>query len=170
MRHYESSAIVAASAEQIFAHLDDHRRLSTHMSRSSWMMGRGRMTLELDESGGHKIGSRIRLAGTVLGVALSVEEVVSEHRSPRRKVWETIGTPRLLVVGAYRMGFELTPRGEHAELRVFIDYELPAGLMTRWLGRLLGPVYAKWCTEQMVADAVKFFAAGAPAPRRIVNT
>jgi len=171
MRHYESSAIVAAAAERVFAHIDDHARLSAHMSGSSWMMGGGRMTIELDEGGGREVGSRIRLAGTVLGVALSVVEVVTEHRPPYTKVWETIGTPRLLVVGAYRMGFELNPSGEHSELRVFIDYELPIGLVGRLLGRLLGGLYAKWCTQQMVEDAVKVFAAGAraPAPARSVN-
>jgi uncharacterized membrane protein len=170
MRHHERRAIVAAPAERAFAHLDDHARLAGHMSGSSWMMGGGRMTIELDENAGRKVGSRIRLAGTALGVALSVEEVVTEHRPPYAKAWETIGTPRLLVVGAYRMGFELTPRGEHAELRVFIDYELPTGPVARWLGRLLGGVYAKWCTEQMVADTVKFFATGVQAPERSVNT
>lgn len=164
--HHESSARVAASAEQVFARIDDHTRLSEHMSGSSWMMGGGRMTVEMDDGGGRRVGSRIRLAGTVLGVALSVEEVVTEHRPPYTKKWETIGMPRLLVIGAYRMGLELTPRGEHSELRVFIDYELPAGLLGRCLGRWLGPVYAKWCTQQMVEDAVRFFAAGAPAVQR----
>jgi len=164
MRHYESKAMVAASAERVFAHIDDHARLSAHMSDRKWMMGGGSMTIELDEGGGRQVGSRIRLAGTVLGVALSVIEVVIEHRPPYTKAWETIGTPRLLIVGAYRMGFELTPRGEHSELRVFIDYELPNGFVGHWLGRLLGGVYARWCTQQMVEDAVKSFAAGAGAP------
>jgi uncharacterized membrane protein len=161
-RHHESSALVAAPAERVFAHIDDHARLAGHMSGSSWMMGGGSMSMEVDEAGGGRVGSRIRLAGTACGVALSVEEVVTEHRPPYAKTWETIGTPRLLVVGAYRMVFELTPRGEHSQLRVFIDYELPAGLVGRWLGRLLGGFYAKWCTQQMVEDAVRSFAAGAP--------
>ena len=169
-RHYESSALVEAPAERVFAHLDDHSRLSEHMSKSSWMMGGGSMSTEVDERGGRTVGSRIRLAGTVCGVALSVEEIVTEHRPPHAKTWETIGTPRLLVVGAYRMGFELTPRGEHSQLRVFIDYELPSGLAGGLLGRSLGGFYAKWCTQQMVKDAVKFFAAGGSTPRPAPTT
>ena len=139
------------------------------MSGSSWMMGGGSMSIEVDEGRGRRVGSRIRLAGTVCGVALSVEEIVTEHRPPHAKTWETIGTPRLLVVGAYRMGFDLTPRGEHSLLRVFIDYELPTGLVGHWLGRLLGGFYAKWCTQRMVEDAVKFFAAGRAAPTPSAN-
>jgi hypothetical protein len=44
-------------------------------------------------------------------------------------------------------------------LRVFIDYELPRG-RTRWLGWLLGGVYARWCVNQMVTGAVAHFGSG----------
>lgn len=168
-RRYESTAIVAAPAEQVFAHIDDHAQLSDHMTKSSWMMGGGRMTLELDEGRGREVGSRIRLAGRVFGMELSVEEVVIEHRPPHSKAWETVGSPKLLVVERYRMGFELQPRGEHSELRVRIEYELPRGPVTRWLGRLLGGVFARWCTRRMVDDAVKYFASALPARARRFN-
>lgn len=158
---YESSALVAAPADRVFAHIDDHSQLSSHMSESSWMMGGGRMQIDLDDGRGQKVGSRIRLAGEVFGIELSVEEVVTERNPPHRKVWETTGSPKLLVVGHYRMGFELSPRSRNSMLRVFIEYELPPGLATRWLGRLFGRSYAKWCTRRMVDDAVKHFASPA---------
>ena len=97
--HEESSGLVSATAERVFAHLDDHARLSSHMSRSSWMMGGGRMATVLDARRGQSVGSVIRLEGTALGVRLLVEEVVAEREPPRRKTWETIGVPRLLVIG-----------------------------------------------------------------------
>jgi hypothetical protein len=115
------------------------------------------MNIELDEKVGRAIGSRIRLAGRVLGIALSVEEVVTEHNPPRRKVWETTGSPKLLVIGRYRMGFELSPQGETSLLRVFIEYALPEKALTRWLGRALSGYYAKWCVTRMADDAVKHF-------------
>ena len=43
------------------------------------------------------------LPGRVLGVQLSLEEVVTEHTMPVRKVWATVGTPRLLVIRLLRM-------------------------------------------------------------------
>lgn len=122
------------------------------------------MTIDLDDGRGQKVGSRIRLAGKVFGIELSVAEVVTERNPPHRKVWETTGSPRLLVIGHYRMGFELSPRGENSMLRVFIEYELPAGPAARWLGRLFGDSYASWCTRRMVDDAVKHFASAA-SPR-----
>jgi hypothetical protein len=98
------------------------------------------------------------LAGRVLGIALSVEEIVTERCPPHRKIWETTGSPKLLVIGHYRMGYTLTPQGKGTLLRVFIDYARPERAPARWLGRLFGRYYARWCTQQMVDDAVKYFA------------
>jgi Polyketide cyclase / dehydrase and lipid transport len=157
-QHDERSAVVQSSADRVFAYVDDHTRLSSHMSQSSWKMGGGRMAIELDEGRGQRVGSRIRLTGRVLGMALAVEEMVTERTPPHCKVWETTGTPKLVVIGHYRMGFEVTPQGQASRLRVFIDYALPERAPARWLGRVLGRCYARWCTQQMVDDAVKHFA------------
>ena len=162
---YESSAVVRAPADRVFAYIDDHTRLSSHMTKSSWRMGGGRMRVELDEGLGKKVGSRIRLAGRVFGIELSVEETVTERVPPRRKVWETTGSPKLLVIGQYRMGFELLPNVEQTNLRVFIEYALPVRAPARWLGLLLAGSYARWCTRQMVDDAVKYFELSASLAR-----
>jgi hypothetical protein len=92
------------------------------------------------------------------GLELTVETVVTERQPPHRKIWETMGVPRLIVMGQYRMGFALTPQGDGARLRVFIDYALPVRAPARWLGYLFGSYYARWCTQQMVDDAVRSFA------------
>lgn len=156
-RHYESAALVRAPVDKVFAHVDDHTRMSSHMSQSSWLMGGGRMEVELDDDRGQKVGARIRLAGRAFGIHLSVEEIVTERNPPHRKVWETTAPPKLLVIGHYRMGFEITPQGNGSLLRVFIDYALPDTAPARWLGYLFGCYYAKWCTRRMVADTVKHF-------------
>ena len=123
------------------------------------------METKIDAGRGQTVGSRIRLSGRVFGVELSVEEIVVERVPPRRKVWETTDAPKLLVIGHYRMGFELTTQGNGSVLRVFIEYALPERAPARWLGRLFGRYYARWCTQQMVDDAVKHFAAR-PATQR----
>ena len=158
LHHEESSALVSASPERVFALIDDHERLATHMSQSSWQMGGGRMKTTLDEHRGQRVGSHIRVSGRVLGFDLSLDEVVTEREPPTRKVWETVGSPRLLVIGPYRMGFEVTPSGGGSLLRVFIDYAMPSSWPARWLGRVFGGYYAHWCTQNMVDDAVRQFA------------
>ena len=155
--HCESTRIVAALADAVFSHLDDHNRLTGHMSQSSWMMAGSRVDIKLDTAKGRATGSHIHLRGRVLGIPLHVEEVVTEHKPPLRKAWETIGTPKLLVIGHYNMGFEIAPQGTSSLLRVFIDYDLPEPLLMRWLGHLLGGFYARWCTESMAKDAAAFF-------------
>lgn len=67
--------------------------------------------------------------------------------------------PKLLVMADYRMGFDVTPKGESSLLGVFIDYGLPATAPGSGLGRLLGGVYARWCTRRMAEDAIKHFSA-----------
>ena len=155
--HRASRIEVAAPAEVLFDYLDDPRRLSSHMSKSSWAMGGGSMEFTLDAGGGRVQGSQMRLAGRMLGLLLWVEEAVTEHRPPLAKVWETTREPHLLVIGRYRMGFEIEPSGGTCSLRVFIDYALPEGGW-RWAGRLLGGLYADWCTRRMAQDARARFA------------
>lgn len=153
----ESSGFIQAPMDRVFAHVDDHARPSSHMSEPSWMMGGGRMQTELDQGRGQLLGSHIRLSGRVFGVELVVDEIVVQREPPRLKIWETTGVPKLLVIGRYRMGFDLSPQGDGSLLRVFIEYALPESAPARWLGRLFGRYYARWCTRQMVDDAVKHF-------------
>lgn len=154
---FESSAEVTAAPELLFAELDDHERLSAHMMQSSAMMAGSKMQFDFDEGGGRAIGSKIRMSGQFLGIRLKLEEVVTERDPPKHKAWETIGTPRLLVIGDYRMGFDIEPLGNGARLTVFIDYDEPK---SSWaiLGKLLGPVYARWCTVSMAQGAAREFA------------
>ena len=46
---------------------------------------------------------------------------------------------------------------------MFIDYDLPGGLVTRWLGRIFGAWYAKWCVDQMLEGALEVFDSKAAA-------
>ncbi len=155
--HEEAVVQVAASPQQVFDVLNDHRRLAAHMEKPSVMMAGATMHIETDARKGQALGSVIALTGRVLGLRLSVTEQVSEYAPPLRKAWETTGAPQLLVIGPYRMGFSLTPARAGSQLRVWIDYDAPAGGWSRWLGRLLGRSYARWCVQRMAADAAQAF-------------
>ncbi len=115
------------------------------------------MVIELDAAEGRAVGAKIRLRGRVLGIPLSVEEIVTERCPPLRKVWGTTVRPQLMVIGRYRMGYEITPKAQSSQLRVFINYALPDGPISYWLGRLLGNFYARWCTRRMTNDAATHF-------------
>jgi len=150
---------VAAPAEALFDYLDDQARLGSHMQKPSMMMLGGRMSYGFDEAQGRAVGSVIRMEGNILGGRLSVEEMIVERQPPTRKVWETRGRPNLLVIGAYRMGFEINASGESSRLRVFIDYNHPSSVTGQILGRMFGPIYARWCVDRVAKDAISRFQA-----------
>ena len=144
---------VRAPPDRLFDHLDDQARLGAHMEKPSMMMMGGRMAYEFDEAKGRAVGSVIKMGGSVLGIRLFAEEVVTERDPPLRKAWETRGRPHILIIGDYRMGFEITPSGGHSDLRVFIEYDHPPSLIGRILGTAFAPLYARWCVKRMADDA-----------------
>lgn len=156
-RHYEETVRVKAKPEQVFAYADDHRNFSSHMNQSSWMMGGGSMKTETDEGNGQKVGSHIKMSGTVFGANLFLDEVIIEHEPPHRKAWETVGDVNLLVIDQYKLGFEITPAADASSLRVYIDYNLPQSWKTRLLGRLFSGMYAAWCVGQMAHGTKEHF-------------
>ena len=115
------------------------------------------MLMKVDAGEGKSVGSVISLAGRAFGIELFVEESVAEHSPPHRKTWETFGEPKLLVIGPYRMGFDVSASGKESSIRVFIDYALPKRGFSRFVGWLFGRPYAKWCTRRMMNDTVKHF-------------
>ena len=157
LRHYEESLLIPASAEEIFVYTDDHTNFSSHMNKSSWMMGGGRMETRVDEGKGQKIGSHIQMRGSVFGLKLYLDEVIVRHEPPHHKAWKTVGDLNLLVIDHYKLGFDIEPDNTNSRLRVYIDYNLPQSAAVRILGYLFGGMYAKWCVNQMISGVKKHF-------------
>ena len=155
MQHFENSAIIPASAEKVFAFADNPANFSSHMNESSWMMGGGSMNTHTDEKKFQELGSHLQMEGTVFGIKLFLDEVVTKHDPPFRKEWQTVGNINLVVIGHYSLGFEIKP--EENRLKVYIDYELPKSLKTLWLGKLFGGFYARWCVGQMLNGVKEHF-------------
>ena len=160
--HFEHQAVINATPATLFAHLDDHSRLSSHMEKPSWRTLGAYMRIRTDAGKGQQLGSKLSLEGSLLGIRLYVEEEITAQNAPTEKRWRTIGSPKLLVIGHYQMGFSISPHAQGALLRVFIDYALCEAGLSRWLSRLLAPSYARWCTRKMVSDAQRHFASKAP--------
>lgn len=157
--HFSSVADLNATMEEAFAYLDDPMKLSSHMEKSSWMMAGSKMEMKLDTRSGRGVGAEIILEGKMIGIPLFVREFVTISEVPIKKVWETKGLQKLIIMDQYRMGFEIKPSGKTCELKVFIDYSLPQKWPASLLGRIFGKVYAKWCTEKVTRDAASHFIA-----------
>jgi len=152
-RHLERTVLVATEPARLFAALDDPARFGAHMSKPSAAMLGGTMRYELDAAAGQAVGSIIRMTGNVLGLTLSVSETFIERMPPVRKVWETTGSPRLLILAWYRMGFDITLEGAGSRLTVFSDYRLPERMALATISRALGPACARCCLSRIVTDA-----------------
>lgn len=125
------------------------------MSLDAWMR------IDIDEHGGRAVGSIIRMSGTVLGLRLTVEEIVRRRDPPWVKEWETRGKARLLVIDTNRMAFTITPHEAISRLVVAIEYRLSSGGVEWLFGCVLGQISAAWCTRRMVNGARAAF--GVPA-------
>jgi hypothetical protein len=123
------------------------------------------MAIATDALDGRAVGSRIHMAGRMLGMELSLDEVVTLRDPPFMKAWQTVDAS-LLVIGQYRLGFSLRAEGTRSRLRVVMDYRLPETWPARWLGWLFGGIYARWCTGRMARDAVRHFAPAANVEKR----
>lgn len=156
MRYYEETIHVDATPAEVFSYVDDFRNFSAHMNKSSVMMAGSKMKTILDRGMGQKVGSHVKMKGKVLGVPIYLDEVITERTESRKKVWETVGTPRLLVIGKYILGFEITPDSQGSKLKVFIHYAMPTGL-AKILGLIVGNFYAKWCATQMTRGVTDHF-------------
>lgn len=145
--HEERKALIAAPPAVLFDYLDDPARFGRHMTKPSLMMMGGSMSYALDSAGGRALGSKITMTGSMLGLKLAVDEVVITHAPPREKVWATVGSPRLIVLRGYRMGFRIAQHERGSNLVSFIDYAPSPGL--GWLAR----AYARWCIARIIRDA-----------------
>ena len=156
-RHEEAQCDVAATPAAVFDHIDQPERLSAHMSRKSWQLGGTSMSIDTDAAGGRAEDSHIRLRGRMLGIVLEVESVVVKRIPGELKEWETVGTPRLVIIGAYRMMVRIAPHNGGSRVTVAIDYALPRRAWERVIANAVGPMYARWCVRQMARDVARRF-------------
>lgn len=87
-----------------------------------------------------------------MGLKMDFTVEVTKWLPGEEKVWETIGSPELIIYSWYRMHLRLTKflAGTSAELS--ISYEKPNGLLYRLLSFLFADWYCRWCLKHMLED------------------
>ena len=84
-RHYESKVVLNTSVDVLLLTWTTSKKLSAHMQKSSGMMMGSKMTIEMDAGDGRVLGSKVRMYGKMMGMALSLEEVVTERKPPLQR-------------------------------------------------------------------------------------
>ena len=152
-RFAEAAGPIAAPAATVFEFLDGQTHLASHMSGLAWKVVGTNLSTYMDGNRTRTIGSKFGFKGRILGLPLSLDEVVTSRDPGLRKTWKTCSLPKLWVIGAYVMGFELTPRPGGTVLRVFMEYLPTSARLPRVMRLWLADAYARWCTRRMVRDA-----------------
>jgi hypothetical protein len=152
MPHLNRTALIDASAERVFAYVDDIRNLARHMSESPSMPMMGsKLKLEIVTPEPTDVGATYRYTGKMLGLVLDFSETVTTYIAGHEKIWRTIGNPKLLIIGSYEMRVLVEPvTPATSNLTISIDYELPVSGFWRIAGWLLGDAYSRWCLTGMV--------------------
>lgn len=166
-RSFETSIELSAPPEAVFDFLDDFTQIGAHMMRRTWMMAGSRMNYEFGAARGRAIGARVRITGAFLGIPIEIEERVTDRDRPAGKAWRTIGVTRMLIMGAYRMGFTVHAIPGGSRLQGYIDYVLPQRGFAKVAGWLFAGTYARWCVRGMLSGAVARF--GVPGTRDPAN-
>jgi len=146
---------IRASAESVFAYIDDIRNVGWHMTeRSSMAMMGSKLKLEVLSEQPRGLGATYRYSGKMMGLSLDFAESVTKYVPNREKIWRTIGEARLLIISSYEMLLAVEPlSASSSRLTISITYDLPRSPLWRLIGRLLAGPYSRWCLRQMVGDA-----------------
>lgn len=149
---------INAPVETAFNYLDDLSKTGMHMSENSAMMMGGKLKLEHLPGPEKGTGAKYRWSGKMMGLPLDFTVEVTKWIKNQEKTWETTGTPKMIILGWYRMNLKTEPAGAGGtRASLGIEYTPPEGLFYRFLSAILAPFYARWCVSRMLADAKRAF-------------
>lgn len=151
---YKKIVTINAPADSIFAFMDDVNNTGMHMTESNAPMMGSKLSLEWLTPHHTGLSSKYRWQGKVMGMKMDFTVEVTKWVQGKEKVWESMGTAKMIVISWYRMYLILTPLPDgstKAELGIY--YTKPKKL----LGFFLGKSYAKWCVKSMLKDTKKYF-------------
>jgi hypothetical protein len=146
--------IINAPVEAAFDYLDDLSKTGMHMSESSAMMMGSKLTLEHLPGPESGAGAKYRWFGKMMGLPLDFTVEVTKWIKNEEKTWETIGAPKMIILGWYRMRLMTEPdNAGGTRTWLEIEYTPPEGLFYRFLSAVFAPIYARWCVSKMLTDA-----------------
>ncbi len=110
MKTIKRTETYEASPEIVFDHLDNLGVTGMHMTQSSMMMMGSKLKLEFLTENQTGLGTRYRWTGKMMGFKMDFTVEVTKWDLGKEKVWETVGSPNLIIYSWYRMRLLLVPR------------------------------------------------------------
>ncbi|GAB2820976.1 SRPBCC family protein [Ferruginibacter profundus] len=154
MKTITKAEVYNASPHQVFKCIDDLGIIGMHMTKSSSMMMGGKLDLVYLTENHTGVGSRYKWKGKMMGMYMDFTVEVTKWVPGIEKIWETIGSARLIIYSWYKMKLVITAiPGGVTQAELSITYERPGLLFYKILSVLFADWYCKWCLKKMLAEA-----------------
>ena len=155
MKTLKRSTTYPFPSDIVFQCLDNLGVTGMHMTQSSMMMMGSKLDLKFLTENHTGMGTKYRWTGKMMGIKMDFSVEVTKWVKDEEKIWETTGTPKMIIYSWYQMHLQLTkfPGSTSAELS--ISYEKPDGLFYQLLSFLFADWYCRWCLKHMLEDCKK---------------
>jgi hypothetical protein len=157
MKTLTRSTLIPAESEKVFSFMDDYSKTGMHMTESSTMMMGSKLQLEQLSPNATGIGATYRWFGKMMGMTIDFTQTVSKWVQGVEKEWKTNGDVKIIIMGWYRMFWNLKPVEGGTLATIGIDYSAPREWYFKVLSFLFGGMYSRWCLNSMLRDTKKAF-------------
>ena len=94
-----------------------------------------------------------------MGLPIDFTETVTIWKKNAEKVWETIGSAQMIILGWYQMRLTTEPHEKGTLASMEIQYTSPKGFFYKLLSAVFASSYANWCWGKMLGDTKNNFEA-----------
>lgn len=133
--------------------MDNIGNTGMHMTKSSMPMMGSKLELKQLPENPTGLNSKYHWFGKMMGLTMDFTIIVSKWITDKEKVWETIGTAKMIILEWYQMRLVISPEGLNTRAELSITYTRPKNLFFKFISFFLAPLYAHWCLNNMLADS-----------------
>ena len=155
MKTLSKNIIIHSTAEKVFACMDDIADTGMHMTKSSIPMMGSKLELKQLSENATGLNSKFRWFGKMMGFTMDFTVVVTKWIKDKEKVWETIGKPKMIILGWYQMRLLVSAEAQNIKAVLSITYTKPKNIFFKFIAFFLAPLYSNWCLNNILQDSKK---------------
>jgi hypothetical protein len=153
MKTKSKSIIIHSSPENVFAYMDNLGNTGMHMMENSAMMMGSKLELKQLSENATGLHSKFHWFGKIMGFKMDFTVLVTKWIKDKEKIWETVGTAKMIILKWYQMRLVISPEGQNTKAELSIAYTMPDNIFFRFISFFLAPWYANWCLKNMLHDS-----------------
>ena len=155
MKNLQKEIIIQVVPEKVFAYMDNINNTGMHMTKSSKPMMGSKLELKQLSENATRLNSKFRWFGKMIWFTMDFTVVVTKWIKDKEKVWETIGTAKMIIMDRYQMRLVISPEGGNTKAELSIAYTKPKNIFFKVIAFFFAQLYANWCLSNMLQDSKK---------------